>query len=104
MWFVSCCSSVNISNIPFSHVPLYIYTHHRLNNDGVRVSGDAKLFVDASVLDDTGRARAIGATAADADANAGASVLDDKDRAHAVGAIATNDAGADDNGKEVDVG
>ena len=99
LWFVSCCSSVNISNIPFSHVLLYIYTHHRLNNDGVRVSGDAKLFVDASVLDDTGRAHAIGATA-----DAGASMLDDKDRAHAVGAIAANDTGADDNGKEVDVG
>ena len=83
-----------------SSIHLYIYTHHRLNNDGVRVSGDAKLFVDASVLDDTGRAHAIGAVAADA----GASVLDDKDRAHAVGAIAANDAGADDNGKEVDVG
>ena len=80
LWFVSCCClSVNISNIPFSHVPLYIYTHHRLNNDGVRVSGDAKLFVDASVLDDTGRA-------------------------HAVGAIAANDAGADNNRKEVDIG
>ena len=57
----------------------YIYIHHRLNNDGVHFSGDAKLFFDASVLDD-------------------------KDRAHAVGAIAANDAGADDNGKEVDVG
>ena len=58
------------------------------------------------MLDDTGRAHAIGAIAADAgaDADAGASVLDDKDRAHAVGAIAANDAGADDNGKEVDVG
>ena len=52
------------------------------------------------MLDDTGRAHAVGAVAADA----GASVLDDKDRAHAVGAIAANDAGADDNGKEVDVG
>ena len=79
LWFVSCCSSEYISNIPFPHV-LYIYTHHRLHNDGVRVSGDAKLFVDASVLDDTGRAHAV------------------------VGAIAANDAGADDNGKEVDVG
>ena len=38
------------------------------------------------------------------DIAASARVLDDKDRAHVVGAIATNAAGADDNGKEVDVG
>ena len=55
-------------------------------------------------MDDTGRAHAIGAIAIAADADEGASVLDDKDRAHAVGAIAANDASADDNGKEVDVG
>ena len=98
LWFVSCCSSEYISNIPFPHV-LYIYTHHRLHNDSG--SGDAQFPIDASVLDDKGCAHAVGAFAAD---DAGARVLDDKDRAHAVGAFAADDASADDNGKEVDVG